>query len=172
MTSSYKELKTERLQLRLIKLSDKKEIFFLRTDETVNHYIKRETLNNITDALAYIEKIEKGVIDKKWYHWCITKKGNNNVIGTISLWNFSEDRKTTEVGYDLHPDYHGNGIMSEVLETVLLFGLNELKLIRIEAYTHKENLKSLNLLEKHGFICSKLQIDENNSNNKIFILNK
>lgn len=32
-------------------------------------------------------------------------KGSNQIIGTICLWNFSKDRRTAEVGYDVGAEY-------------------------------------------------------------------
>ena len=68
------------------------------------------------------------------------------MIGTISLWKFSEDKKTAEVGYDLNPVFHNKGIMTEALNCVLKYGFTQLQLDKIEAYTHKENQASRKLL--------------------------
>ncbi|RLJ30734.1 acetyltransferase (GNAT) family protein [Chryseobacterium sp. 7] len=58
----------------------------------------------------------------------ISLKDQLNLIGTICLWNFSQDCKTTEVGYELLPEYHRQGIMCEALK-VLNFGFNELNIL-------------------------------------------
>jgi ribosomal-protein-alanine N-acetyltransferase len=39
---------------------------------------------------------------------------------------FSSDKTMAEVGYELLPDYHRKGIMSEALSVVLEYGLNTL----------------------------------------------
>ena len=41
--------------------------------------------------------------------------------------------------------------MSEALQTVLEFGIKKLHLKTIEAFTHKNNIASKALLEKHHF---------------------
>lgn len=166
------ELKTERLLLRQLDLSDVEDIMFLRTDAVVNRYVNRDTPKNHQDVLNFIEKIVNGVNDEKCYYWCITKQHSNKLIGTISLWNFSENKKKAEIGYDLHPKYHGQGIMSEALQVVVHYGFKELKIDKLEAFTHFENLSSINLLLKNKFKKAELRIDTDNQNNRIFELTK
>lgn len=67
------------------------------------------------------------------------------------MWNFSKNKKTAEVGYDLDPEFQSKGIMSESLKMIIDFGLKKLKLDKIEAFTHAENESSKKLLEKNGF---------------------
>ena len=55
---------------------------------------------------------------------------------------FSKDQKTAEIGYDLHPQFHKKGIMTEALSCILNYGFKNLELENIEAYTHKENKAS------------------------------
>ena len=99
-------------------------------------------------------------------------KDQSNIIGTICLWNFSEDRKVAEVGYELLPDYHRRGIMSETLGAVLNYGFNELNLQEIVAITNKHNENSIGLLLKHHFILEEGKEDEGFPDNIIFSLKK
>ncbi len=71
--------------------------------------------------------------------WGITTKESNILIGSICLWNFSEDKKTAEVGYDLDPEFQGKGIMSEALKAVLNFGFKRRGFDTIEAHTDYRN---------------------------------
>ena len=88
------------------------------------------------------------------------------------MWNFSQDNKKAEVGYDLNPLFQRKGIMSEALKNIIAFGFNELRLNKIEAFTHKENESSKNLLEKNGFILMEQKKDEKNRSNLIFEIEK
>ena len=86
------------------------------------------------------------------------------------MWNFSEDRKIAEIGYDLHPDFHKKGIMNEALKTILNYGGKSLNLKTLEAYTHKNNEASINLLLNNGFHHIEHKIDNDNPDNSIFSL--
>ncbi|MDX1829817.1 MAG: GNAT family N-acetyltransferase [Lutibacter sp.] len=166
-------LKTERLYLRKIKESDSDVILFLRSNKTVNKFIERpenKRTKNKNDALKFIKEITAAIEKNKSISWGITLKDNPQIIGTICLWNFSKDKKTAEVGYDLNPKFQQKGIMNEALKNVINFGFNLLKLDKIEAFTHKNNISSIRLLEKNKFEFIKDKKDEYNSDNIIFEL--
>ena len=55
-----------------------------------------------------------------------------------------------ELGYALHPDYHGKGIMQETMKEVLDYGFKIMKLHSVEANVNPENAASIKLLERNG----------------------
>lgn len=169
----FPELNSERLLLRQITLEDQHEILFLRSDKVVNKYIKRpenRKTKNIDDALKYIVRINVATKDNASIMWGISLKGSTKIIGTICLWNFSEDKKTGELGYDLNPRFHGKGIMREALGLLITFGFKKLNLDKIEAFTHAENEASKKLLIHQGFKYNKNRKDVDNATNVIFEL--
>ena len=166
---------TERLFLRKIEELDCDVILFLRSDETVTKFIERpenRKTKNKTDAIKFIKEIDKAFEEEKSISWGITLKNNPKIIGTICLWNFSENKKTAEVGYDLNPEFQKLGIMNEVLNRVIDFGFNKLKLDKIEAFTHNKNESSKKLLEKNKFVFMQNRKDSENDSNIIFELKK
>ena len=165
-------IKTERLELRLLLQTDVDSIFVLRSCPVINEYIVRDLEIEKNDAMAFIDKTIKGTEGKEIGYWVIQLKENETCIGTICLWNFSEDRKTAEVGYGLLLEFHKKGIMNESLKAVLDFGFNTLKLKTIEAFTHKNNRASQKLLEKNQFIFQPERKDEGFPHNIIFKLDK
>ena len=89
------------------------------------------------------------------------------MIGSISLWNFSADRKTAEVGYDLSPGFQGRGFMAEALAAILDFGFQQLSLDRVEAYTQWNNESSVKLLKNREFVLVEGITDEDNEDNRV-----
>ena len=167
----FPEITTERLLLRRITKSDADVILFLRSDKTINQFIKRPEsakTKNKADALKFIQKIDDGIENTNLISWGITEKGNSKIIGTICLWNFIKDKKKAEVGYDLNPLFQRKGIMSEALKSIVSFGFKTLALHKIDAFTQKQNESSKRLLEKNGFILMEKRKDEDNSDNLIF----
>lgn len=170
---SFPEIKSERLFLRKIEASDCDVILFLRSDETVTKFIERpenRKTKNKTDAVKFIKEINEAFEKNKSISWGITLKNDSKIIGTICLWNFSQNNKTAEVGYDLNPEFQRMGIMSEALKMIVDFGFKELKLDKIEAFTHHENEPSKKLLEKNGFYFIEARKDQDNKSNIIFEL--
>lgn len=162
---------TERLNLRKILLTDLDRVHYFRSDKEINKYIKREPQTREM-TIAHIEEITAALKTDKSVTWGITTKDSNVLIGSICLWNFSEDRKTAEVGYGLDPEFQGKGIMSEALKAVLDFGLNQKGFQTIEAYTDYRNIPSKKLLKQHGFIPREGIKDPDNQDNEVFYINR
>jgi ribosomal-protein-alanine N-acetyltransferase len=171
----FPTLHTSRLLLRKFEDSDADVILFLRSDKTVTKYIERpesEQDKTLDDALKFIKKIKDGIASNSFISWGICMPDDPKMIGSICLWNFSGDGKTAELGYDLHPQFQGKGIMSEALKSILNYGFMTLHLNMIEAFTHRDNEGSKHLLEKNGFSFNESRKDEENQSNSIFEIYK
>lgn len=162
------KLETERLILKPINESHVEDILKIRSNEVVNQFVKRIPLKTNYDALDFILTIKKRVQNNETFYFGITYKNQQNLLGTICLYRFSEDRTEAEVGYELLPDYHRKGIMSEALSAVLNFGFNELNLQEILAFTNKFNENSKGLLLKHDFVLQEGRTDEGFPDNLVF----
>ncbi|MEN8193091.1 MAG: GNAT family N-acetyltransferase [Bacteroidota bacterium] len=172
MKNNFPEIQTERLFLSRLKNSDWEIISFLRSDKKVNEFVKRSSAETKEKAIEFIQKINTQFENRNSYYWKITEKNKNIMIGSICLWNFSKDKKTAEIGYDLSPTYQGNGIMNESLKAIIEFGFREFNLDLIEAYTHYKNKNSKKLLERNGFKLVNGKKDEHNTDNIIYALKK
>jgi len=158
---------TERLILRKPDEHDWEMVSYLRSDNEVNKYVKRMSAESKEKAIAFIKKVNGGIIDQSILYWVITEKENEEMIGSICIWNFSEDRKTAEVGFDLSPKFQKQGIMDESLRSVLDYGFTYLNLDTITAYTHRKNISSITLLKRNRFTHNSEMIDSNNKDNII-----
>ena len=165
-----KVLETARLRLRGLESGDESAIFALRSNEEVNKYLDRNPPREIAEAKAFIEKIASSVKDGESYYWAITLKDDPALIGTICIWNLSDDKRTGELGYELLPTMQGKGIMQEAMKSVISFAAKDLGMKRLEAYSHKENLSSTKLLLKYNFILEPNKIDEHNASIVIYFL--
>ncbi len=159
-------LTTERLMLRQLSGSDVQEIFLLRSDSLINKYLGRQPCKTLEDALEFIEKVK----DNNLSYWAIAEKGNEKLVGTICLFDISEEQKKCEIGYELLTEYQGKGIMREAAKKIIEYSFHTLGLKTIDAYTHKENQSSTNLLKELKFKFTD-SVDETNSNLILFRLN-
>jgi ribosomal-protein-alanine N-acetyltransferase len=142
---------TERLLLRQISHDDANEIFVLRSDKRVMQYIARPLAKTVEDAHELIEKNISLVKNNEAILWAITLKDVPALIGTICYWNIEPENYRAELGYMLHPDYQGKGIMQETLTAVLDYGFRKLALHSIVAIVDPENAASIKLLERNNF---------------------
>mgnify|MGYP003577325241 FL=1 len=75
-----------------------------------------------------------------------------SLIGAIRFNHFDKKWHAGEVGYELHPDYWGKGLMTEAVAAVTACGRDTFGLNRIEAWTLPGNPASDRVLEKSGFL--------------------
>ena len=144
-------LKTGRLILRQLRRSDDYEILALRSNDNVNKYLDRRPSKSIDDARNFIHTINENVWSDDSIYWAITLSSADNVIGTVCLFNFSENFSKAEIGYELLPDFQGKGLIQEAISAVIHFGFQQVGLQAIEAYTRFENQRSTSVLEKLHF---------------------
>ena len=144
-------LTTERLTLRQLLINDEQEIFTLRSDSEINTYLDRQISNTIDDARNFINKIGENISKNDSIYWAITLSERNILVGTICLFGFSDENYNCEIGYELLTNFQGQGIMKEAVEKVIDYAFNTIKVKKIEASLHKDNLSSIKLLEKFSF---------------------
>ena len=164
-------LQTPRLSLRSLEEMDDHFIYSLRSNRQVNTYLNRQPPTQIEEARAFIKKITDSIADDKSYYWGIALKEPRSLIGTICLWNWSDDRKKAELGYELHPDYQGKGYMNEAIGAVIAYAFQN-GFTTLEGYSHKDNSASTKLLLKHGFVLQEERKDPENADILIFSLNR
>ncbi|HEU4632827.1 MAG TPA: GNAT family N-acetyltransferase [Flavisolibacter sp.] len=147
----FPDLETERLRLRQLSDHDDHEIFLLRSDEAVNKYIDRPRATSLADVQTFIQKINAGIMNNKSLYWAVCMKDKPGLIGTVCLWNLSAEEERAELGYELLPQYQGNGYMQEAILSVIQYGFQTIQLKTIDAWLHEGNDKSIRLLEKNNF---------------------
>jgi len=152
--TSFPILTTERLTLRQLAIADEQEIFTLRSDAEINKYLDRQVCSTIDDARSFINKVNENINKNISLYWAVALSGSNILIGTICLFGFSDENNKCEIGYELLTNFQGKRIMKEAAEKVIDFAFNIINVREIEACLHKDNQKSVKLLEKLSFIKS------------------
>lgn len=153
-------LETERFSLRPLYMEDDKDLFTLRSDKSVNQYIGRTPPQSIEEVREFINKILDNIQKGYSILWAVCPKGSDRLSGTICLWNIVPDEAKAEIGYELLPEHWGKGIMQEVIPVVLQFGFEKMRLETIDAVLDEQNVKSVRLTEKFGFVKVGPCVDE------------
>jgi len=148
--STYPTLMTERLILREVRLADAADVLVFRGDAYVQRF-NSEPLKTIEEAVLFIQEAQQQRATQAGFGWGITLRGEDRVLGGVSLHSWSHYHRRAEVGYDLARARWGQGIGTEAVRAVLHFGFSQLNLNRIEAATIADNHESVNLLKKLGF---------------------
>ncbi len=144
-------LTSKRLVFRRIKRADVNEVLFLRSDSRVLNYLDKVPAKTKKDAYKFIKIVQDAEKNTDGITWGITLKNENEVIGTIAFWRMQKEHYRAEIGYVLHPNYWGKGIMHEAIAEVIKYGFEVMKLHSIEANVNPANRASIGVLEKNGF---------------------
>jgi len=151
--SPFPELVTDRLLLRKMTMDDAGSVFELRSNPQVMKYISRPLAKTIEDAQAWVQLIIDALEKNEGITWCICLKEQPDAhVGTIGFWRMQKENYRAEIGYMLHPSLHGRGIAYEAIQPVLEYGFEVMQLHSVEANADPENIASIRLLEKAGFV--------------------
>lgn len=146
------ELTTPRLLLRELVGSDAAAIFRLRSDPAVMRFIPKPLATRDQEALQMIRDFHNAAMQGDSILWGITVKGSESVMGYIGFWRIMKEHHRAEIGYALHPDLWGQGLMSEAVAATLHYGFQKMKLHSVEAGVKPDNTASIHVLERSGFI--------------------
>lgn len=147
----FPQLTTDRLILRGIENTDAQLIHKLRSDEIVNQFVGRDNSSTLEKAKDHILNIQNLIANNECIYWIITLKENNDLIGSICLWNFDSENEIIEIGYEMLTEFQGRGIMSEAIKTVTKYAFDEIKAKIITAFPSSDNKNSVALLKKLNF---------------------
>ncbi len=88
---------------------------------------------------------------KQSFAFGIWLKKNNQCIGHISIKDIDWRIPRGELAYFISYEFEGKGLMSEVVEYMIKFGFNILKLNRLFLRVITSNYRSIKLCERFGF---------------------
>lgn len=144
-------LESERLRLRPLREGDLPDLFAVFADPDVMRYWTRPPMRDPDEARAYLAEIAQNFEARTGFKWGITRKDNDRVIGTTSLFRLDNAHQTAEIGYALGSAHWGNGYAAEAVRRVCQFGFEDLALRRIEADIDPRHHASIHVVEKAGF---------------------
>lgn len=148
-------LETARLSLREFQSSDAGDIFETYARPDLVQWLEHEPMTSIGEAEDRVSSRIR-LFERGWgCRWAITLKGNpEKVIGSCGYFGVRIGTHTVEMGFEIHPEFWRQGIMSEAMTTVLDYCFSDdgiLPVNRIEALVDPGNAASSGLLTKFGF---------------------
>ncbi|MEH6945329.1 GNAT family N-acetyltransferase [Bacillus sp. JJ722] len=151
------ELNTERL--RIIPLnSDNMKLLIESQNQMEKNLALRETAEFVDPELkpALEIRLSKLLNDQKKYiwhtNWAIVLKEINTYVGGIMIKGLPNENGEVVIGYYTIPRYQGNGYMTETVENIKRWLLNQPNVRTVIADTEKDNIASHRVLEKTGAI--------------------
>lgn len=146
-------LETQRFIIRPFSRNDMDEYFDILRDEQVQKYLGggvplfdkepyiTNWLNNINGRL-----LKRKIV----FTWCVEEKCTGKIAGRVDLGGFNK-KTMAEISYHFGKIFWNRGAATEVIERITSFGLENLKLLRIQGLVRKENAASIQVLEKNHY---------------------
>ena len=143
-----KELYSDRLILRRFRENDAEAIYnSFVNDEGFLYYANKEA-RTLEQEKASLQGIEERYSSKEYYNWLITLK-DGTVIGAVNL-RVDDYNESLEFNYAIGDRYQNMGFMTEALNAVKEFAVNELKVNRFFGGCEVNNTASKRVMEKCG----------------------
>ena len=147
-----KEIGTERLLLRKIRIDDYEDIYKSWTsDEKVCKYVTWNKHKSSDETKELVKYWVNEYNSDYTYRWLVVEKDNYNVIGIIDVINKNIQYMTCEVGYCYGSKYWGKGYATEALKAVIDY-LHKEGFPVVYAEHFESNITSGKVMQKAGMI--------------------
>jgi ribosomal-protein-alanine N-acetyltransferase len=152
-------LETGRLLLRPFDLQDSDSLHGILRQEEVTRYLPEDVMS--------LEEVKRIV---EWLTECYQKntpghivkltlavvwKEDQRIIGWCGLGPLEFNPRDIEIYYGLSKEYWGKGIATEAAKAMLRYAFDNIKLDKIVAVTHPDNIASVKIIEKMGMSYEK-----------------
>lgn len=142
----YKQIETERLIIRPIKITDTSFILDLLNVEGWLQFIGDRNIKNLIDAEKYIQNI---LDNEKFFYSVFELKESNQPIGIVTFL-YRDNQQFPDIGFAMLPEFESKGYAFEATKRYLEEILNEKQTNKVIAITLPSNSKSIKLIERLG----------------------
>ncbi len=144
-------MKTQRLNLRVLKPDDAEFMFRLMNTAKFHQYIGDRGVHSVDEARKYIEERMAAELDDKGFvNYLMKEQESGRAVGTCSLHN-RRGVEGIDIGYALLPEFEGKGYAREGARAMIELAFEKHGLEKVSAITSDKNQRSYGLLEKLGF---------------------
>ncbi|MGD9649917.1 MAG: GNAT family N-acetyltransferase [Dongiaceae bacterium] len=147
----FPPLQTERLSLRILRLSDAPLIY-----HTMNQRNVAESLAEVPypyplgAAEEFIKYTHEALSRQDRVDLAIERREDRKFLGVIGFRKAA--KHDSNVGYWIIPEYWGQGYASEALQRITQYAFEIAKMKKLEGSALADNLPSRRVLEKAGFV--------------------
>ncbi|MDK2772296.1 MAG: GNAT family N-acetyltransferase [Flavobacterium sp.] len=146
---------TERLLLRPLELSDADAMFIMDSNPLVHKYLWNKPVTKVDEVIKVIEYVQRQYQENKTGRFATILKETGEFIGWTGI-KFVNDHVENgntnffDYGYRLNAPFWNKGYASEATKFWLDYGIKQMNIKEIHAYTHTENGASNRVLSKSG----------------------
>ena len=138
-------------KFRKMEVCDAQNIYEIHTDSETQMFtrlLRQQTLEDITSWLQFYPHYSRHGFGL----WAIEHIATETLAGLCGLRVRKDLNYQTDISYRMHPKFRGRGIATAAVSTCLNWGFEELNIEEILAQVHKDNVVSMHILTKQGFV--------------------
>lgn len=144
-------LETSRMKVRESIPEDVEEFYRIYSDPSITLFME-DLYENKEEETAYVKAYIEQVYGFYGFGlWTVLSKETGQVIGRAGL-NVREGYELPELGFVIDVEHQGKGYAYEVCQGILDYAGKELEFGAVQALVDENNLISIHLLEKLGFV--------------------
>ncbi|WP_372761154.1 GNAT family N-acetyltransferase [Pseudoalteromonas sp.] len=147
----FTQIKLPRVRLRLITHKHAASLFCILNHPQVAQFNDYQLPLSNTDIKQLIQDDISGYYHGDLLRVAIEHNNTGQLLGCCGLYSIDKDKQMAYLGFELHPHYWQQGIMSEALVAFINTMQRSLGLTKLIAEVHKHNTPSHKLLTKLGF---------------------
>ncbi|WP_138497572.1 GNAT family N-acetyltransferase [Nostoc sp. PA-18-2419] len=145
------KLETSHLLIREFVEADLQAIFAYQSDPLYllySNWMHRTQKDTCEFVQMFINQQKE--LPRTKFQLAVILKQENQLIGNCGIRVNDLELREANIGYELNPEYWGQGYATEAAEAILKFGFEELQMHRIWSWCVAENIASFKVLEKIG----------------------
>lgn len=147
-------LETGRLCIRESTVEDVEAFYRIYSDPSITEYME-DLFQDPARERAYMQDYIKQMYGFYGFGmWTVTEKEEGKIVGRAGL-NVREGYDLPELGFVIDKRYQQRGYAEEACRAILNYAKEELDFDFVQALVIKENLASMKLLDKLGFVYIK-----------------
>ena len=126
----------------------------IASDDEMRDFIAAQELDVLREA--YTEMLNGAIAhpnERAWYAMWMIGLRDGTHVGELCFKGVSPDG-AVEIGYGISESYEGRGYATEAVSAVTEWAAQQDGITRVEAEAEEDNLSSLRVLEKSGFVRS------------------
>jgi aminoglycoside 6'-N-acetyltransferase len=128
------------------------EFVAYRSDPAIARYQSWDSPYPVKGAAAFIKELQLTQPGQpgEWYQFALVLRETGQLIGDCAFLRLADEPRQAEIGFTLAQAYHGCGYASEGVGRLLDYLFDDLRLHRVYAICHVDNLASAKLLTRLG----------------------
>ncbi|MEQ3697122.1 MAG: GNAT family protein [Pseudomonadales bacterium] len=145
-------LVSERCILTPIESLHQQPLFNMHKHNVVNDFLPYETWLDASQAYEFVQQVKQYHASKSAIHLAVIHQELDQLIGRLVVFNLDDKHRSVEIGYAFHADFWGEGLAKESCCRLINYLFEERGVHRINALVDTENMASIALLKRCGFV--------------------